>query len=126
MRLCARNLKKVYYATYLGQLEIKDSAGNDTGRFTPSYSNPVELIASISAARGTAETEQFGVNLDYEKVMISDNMTLPISETSVLWVDTEPVIAPDGSTQTPYDYKVLKVAKSINYASYAIKKVNVS
>lgn len=126
MRLCTRNLKRIYFATYQGKVEIKDSDGNDTGRSTPSYSNPEELIASVSAARGTADTEQFGVNLDYEKVVITDNLTLPISETSVLWVDSLPNIKPDGSTETPFDYEVVKVAESVNYVSYAIKKVNVS
>lgn len=126
MRLCERNLTTIHYALYNGMQPIYDADGNDTGRSEVAYENPVEIRASVSAARGYSDTEQFGVNLDYEKTVITTDMTCPIAETSVLWVDREPEIANDGSTNTPFDYRVVKVAKSLNYIAYAIKKAEVT
>lgn len=126
MRLCERNLTSIHYALYNGMQPIKDADENDTGRYEIGYENPVEIRASVSAARGYSDVEQFGVNLDYEKTVITTDMTCPITETSVLWVDTKPEIGDDGSTDTPFDYRVVKVARSLNYIAYAIKKAEVS
>ena len=49
----------------------------------------------------------------------------PITATSILWIDTLPEIAEDGSTETPHDYIVKQVATSLNSVSIAVSKVNV-
>ena len=48
-----------------------------------------------------------------------------IDEHSILWVDTLPHLNEDGSTDTPYDYIVRRVARSLNGVSIAIGKVDV-
>lgn len=118
-----RNQSTFYYALYQSKTEITDSNNHKTGRYQISYANPVKMEASISAARGTADVEQFGISLDYEKTIITGDMTCPLSESSILWIDKVPVIDEQGATTTPNDYKIVKVAKSINYIAYAIKKV---
>ena len=45
---------------------------------------------------------------------------------SVLWVDTMPELDEQGKTETPFDYIVVKVAKSLNVVNVAIRKVDVS
>ena len=50
----------------------------------------------------------------------------PIDEYSILWVDSMPEVKEDGTTDTPHDYVVKKVARSLNSVSIAISKVNVS
>ena len=123
MRLCNRNLKNFFYALFDNKVPIVDASGYNTGRYELKYHNPEEMTAYISAARGVSDTEQFGVSLDYERTIITDDMDCPINETSILWIDVVPEIDGEGKTATPNDYKVVKVAKSINYISYAIKKV---
>lgn len=123
MRLCERNLKSIYYATYKDEAPITDIDGNETGDYASVYNKPVLLTASVSAARGASDTEQFGVSLDYEKVVVTADMNCLIDETSILWVDVTPTIKNDGTTDTPYDYEVVKVAKSLNYIAYAVKRV---
>lgn len=123
MRLCNRNLKNFFYALFDSKVPIVDANGHNTGRYELKYQNPEEMTAYISAARGVSDTEQFGVSLDYERTIITDDMDCPINETSILWIDVVPEIDGEGKTATPNDYKVVKVAKSINYISYAIKKV---
>jgi hypothetical protein len=50
----------------------------------------------------------------------------PIDEYSVLWIDKLPQLNEDGTTDTPYDYIIQRVAKSLNSISIAVSKVTVS
>jgi hypothetical protein len=125
MRLLRRNTQKIYYATFAGQTEIQDEYENATGQYKTTYSNPVALNANVSASRGTSDVDMFGISLHYDKTIVTDR-DCPISETSILWVDTVPTLAQDGTTQTPHDYIVKRVARSLNSTTYAIERVNVS
>lgn len=116
MRCLSRNKRAFWYALYEGLEPILDANGNETGRSIPKYSEPVKASGNISSAKGSAETEQFGITLQYDKVIIVDNT--PIDENSVLYIDKEP----DGA----YDYIVKKVARSLNSVSIAVRKVDVS
>ena len=126
MRLCERNLTNIYYATFKEEVPILDDDYNETGDYKITYNNPEKKAMNVSAARGVSDVELFGVSLDYEKVAMTGDMSCPIDETTALWVDVVPTIKEDGSTDTPYDYEVVKVAKSLNYIAYAIKKVKKS
>lgn len=123
MRSLKRNEQTFYYALYGEEVEEIDEEGNFTGETTIGYGNPVKVKASISASRGEASTEQFGISLDYDKIVCSCDMALPIDETTILWVDIKPVLEKDGATKTKHDYTVKKVARSLNSVQYAIKKV---
>lgn len=123
MRSLKRNEQTFYYALYGEEVEEIDEEGNYTGESTIGYGNPVKAKANISASRGEASNEQFGVSLEYDKIICSCDMELPIEETSILWVDTKPVLDENGATKTKHDYIVKKVAKSLNSVQYAIKKV---
>lgn len=126
MRLCERNLKTIYYALYKGEEAIEDDDGNETGEYEITYNNPVAIKVNVSAARGATDVEIFGVELGYDKTLLTGDMNCPINETAILWVDKVPDITLQGTTETPYDYQVVKVAKSLNYIAYAIKGVNKS
>ena len=126
MRLCERNLKTIYYALSKEDASILDTDGNETGDHRIIYENPVSIDVNVSASRGVADVEMFGVGLNYEKVVLTADMNCPISETSILWIDVTPVIGEGGTTETPNDYQVVRVAKSLNYIAYAIRKVEKS
>lgn len=119
------NKRKIWYSQFTGTTANVDANGNRTGEVTRNYSNPVMLKASVSASRGSADLELFGVNLNYNKTVIVDNTTCPITETTILWVDTDPQIDNSGKATAPHDYVVRSVAKSLNNIAYAISKVNV-
>lgn len=125
MRCMHRNKVKFYYALYEGREGLTDEYGNATGEYAVIYSNPLPCWANISPARGETETRQFGDNEFYDKVIIGDLGFPLIDEHSILWVDVMPDIKADGSTDTPHDYEVRKVGKSLNVVSVAISKVNV-
>ena len=124
MRCMVRNKTKFYYASYVGETELVDEYGNATGEYAVTYSNPIALLGNISAAQGEMQSRQFGETESYDKVIVLDDRA-PLDEHSILWVDTLPVLNEDGTTDTPHDYIVKKVARSLNGVSVAIRKVDV-
>ena len=126
MKALVRNKIRIFYANYRDKVPLKDEYGNLTGEYDISYGTPVEIKANVSAARGEATTRQFGDDESYDRVVVLDDPKLPITVTSILWIDTLPEIAEDGSTETPHDYIVKQVATSLNSVSIAVSKVNVS
>ena len=123
MRCLARNKATFYYALYTGQTEIIDEYGNATGQYSVNYGNPIKALGNVSAAQGEMQTRQFGESESYDKVIVLDDVNTPIDEYSIWWVDTLPLPNGDGSTDTPHDYVVKKVARSLNSVSIAISKV---
>lgn len=125
MRCLRRNKVTFFYALYSSKIPITDDYGNKTGEYEIIYGNPVEILGNVSAARGETVTRQFGEDEAYDRVIVLDDPQCPIDEFSILWIDTLPEIGIDGSTQTPHDYVVKKVARSINSVSIAVSKVTV-
>ena len=126
MRTLVRNKIRIYYANYHGKTPLRDEYGNLTGEYDLSYDKPVPIMANVSAARGESTTRQFGEDVSYDRIIVLDDPSFPIAETSVLWIDTSPEIAEDGTTKTPHDYIVKQVATSLNSVSIAVSKVTVS
>lgn len=123
MRCLQRNLTTIYYCLYQSDAPILDDEGYDTGETTSSYSEPIAVKVNVSPAAGRTAIEQFGNDIRYEKVIVTDDPNTPIDESAVLFVDKTPEFAADG---TPlYDYQVRRVARSLNGASIAIGRVNV-
>ena len=125
MRALHRNKVRIFYANYRDKTPLKDEYGNLTGEYDISYDNPIAIMANVSAARGEATTRQFGDDEGYDRVIVLDDPKFPVAGTSILWIDTPPEIAEDGSTETPHDYIVKQVATSLNSVSIAVSKVNV-
>jgi hypothetical protein len=124
MKVMERNKSPFWYLLYERKSLILDDDGNETGESKVSYKAAVSMRANVSAASGSAQVEQFGSFVSYDKVIITDELSCPIDENTVLFIDKEPVYADDG---TPlYDYVVKRVAKSLNSISYAVSKVTVS
>ena len=124
MRCLERNKSTFYYCLYEGEQYATDGEGYETGERVIVYSDPVEVRANISPARGNISVEQFGNDLQYDKVIVLDDVTCPIDEHSVLFIDKSPAFDSD---ETPlFDYIVKKVARSLNRVSIAIAKVEVS
>lgn len=116
MRGVERNKKLLHYALYQGESAMVDADGNETGEYSVTYAPAVPIRANISASRGSVDIEQFGVNLNYSKTIKVFDMSCPITETTVLWVDQT------DTTKAP-DYRVVGVAKGLNSITYAIRKV---
>ena len=125
MKTLVRNKVRIFYANYRDKTPMEDEYGNLTGEYKLTYENPVAIMANVSAARGESTTRQFGEDVSYDRIIVLEDPTCPIAETSVLWIDTQPEIGEDGTTETPHDYIVKQVATSLNSVSIAVSKVNV-
>lgn len=123
MRCMDRNKSAFWYLLYDGKTMNMSDDGYETGQMSVKYKNAVKTLANISPASGAAQVEQFGQFVSYDKVIVTDDMSCPISEDTVLFVDKEPEYAGENPL---YDYVVKRVAKSLNSISIAISKVNVS
>lgn len=120
MRLMERNKSAFYYSLYSESSGSTDEYGNPAA----AYGKPALARANISAAKGSTETEQFGTSVQYDRVIVTDDMNCPIDENTVLFVDVKPAF--DDCGQPLGDYIVKRVARSPNCISYAISRVNVS
>lgn len=125
MRLVERNKTTIYYRLYQGMELVKDEQGYETGEKVVAYDDPVAIRVNVSPATGHSSIEQFGTLEGYDKVVVTEDMTCPIDEHSVLYVDSEPVTDEEGKVTNAYDYIVKRVARSLNLISYAIAKVDV-
>lgn len=124
MRTLAINKQTIYYSLYNGKEDVIID-GHRTGEKRNSYSSPVKARMNVSAAKGTADTEQFGITDEYTKTIVTDDMACPIDTDSILWIG----IAPDVNGESgavKHNYKVVRVAKSINSITYAVAEVKVS
>ena len=136
MRALKRNKVKLWYQLYQTNIPIyeTDLEGNIvtdpisgepllTGDYEAGYGVPVMIKANVSPARSDASTDPFGVDLEYDKTVCSCDLNLPIDELSVLFVDKVPKYDKNRNLLNSADYKVVKVAKSLNSMLCAIKKI---
>lgn len=124
MKTMERNKQMFFYLLYDRKEPVKDGDGNETGEETVVYKPAVSFRANVSAATGASQVEQFGSLTGYDKVIVTDDLSCPIDENSVLFLDKEPEYGEDGKPL--YDYMVKRVARSLNSVSIAVTKVSVS
>ena len=125
MKALLRNKRTFYYANIAGTAPITDEYGNDTGEVAITYSDPVEASANVSAARGTADLDAFGIGANYSKTIVTADLTLPIDKSTILWLDRTPDSAGEAGN-VKHDYAVVTVARSISSLTIAVKEVSVS
>ncbi|MCR5753302.1 MAG: hypothetical protein K6G30_00625 [Acetatifactor sp.] len=139
MRSLKKNEQKLWYSTYADQITIyeTDGAGNIIydevdGERIPrikaeraGYNNPVPFDINVSAGRGSIQEDVFGPNVEYTRKISTTDLTLPIDELSIVWIESEPKFLIDGSVDpNSADYKVAaKPAKWKNSLVIALKAI---
>ena len=123
MKTLLRNQREFSYCLYVGEDPIIDDYGNETGEYRVTYGLPQAMKANISPATGTSGTEQFGNLEDYDKVIVHEGVC-PFDENAVLFIDKAPEF--DGEGDPLPDYRVRRIAQSINSWSAAVGKIKVS
>lgn len=122
MKALMRNKQSFYYALYEGLTEKTDTDGYLTGEQIASYTNPQSCKASMSEPSGYTAPMQFGTNLAYDRLLVFD--TDPgFDEYSVFWIDVDPELDDAGLATVDYDYRVVRVAKSLNVVSVFVRRV---
>ena len=104
MRDLRRNQRKMYYSLYIEQ---ENDSEFDTLDTVAKYSKPIEFKASLSVGQSDADDSPFGKDISYDRIISTVNKSLPITETSLIWYETKPVLLDDGSADpSSADYKV--------------------
>ena len=116
-----QNKQTVYYALYSSKTELTDSYGNKTGEYTVTRTAPTKARMNVSAARGTADFEEFGINDSYSRRIATDDMTTAFDTNTVWWIDKTP-----NEAGTDFNYVTVRVAKSLNSVTIAIKEASIS
>lgn len=124
MKCLQRNKQPFSFLPFVATEYVRDADGNLTGERFPIYGEPVTAYANISHASGYSETEQFGNNLQYDRVIVTDDLDIGIDENSVVFIDKPVTYNADGAPE--YNYIVKRVAKSLNSVSIAISEVKTS
>lgn len=113
----------MWYALYQDKVPTYDESGNPTWEDENGYSAPVEFRANLSAGNSNAEEEPFGNNVQYDRIILTHDMSLPIDEESLIWVKNKPVfngfiVDPDSA-----DYEVAAAPlDSLNVLLIAIRR----
>lgn len=144
MRNLNRNKQTLYYALYEGRRpKYKlDEDGNRIIVYTDestdpptvyyhedgtedAYSHAVEFKGNIALSGGDSAMVDFGVNLaDYEAILVTEKDYIPITETSLIWHNSEVVLNAEGYPDpATADYRVVKVKPSLNQDRYILAKV---
>ena len=125
MKTLARNMKPFTYCLYTGNtVPVYDEYGNETGELTIGYGEPQVAWGNISPATGQSAVEMFGGVDNYDKIIVTDDLDIPIDTDTVLFVGKAYEVAEDG--QPIYNYTVSRVAKSLNFVAIAIREVKVN
>lgn len=136
-RLAFRNLQPFWYALYNRTVEEYDEWGNIQRGTHAEPGPPVKAYGNISPAQGDVVERQFGDAENYDKTIVVGDRDTPIDEYAVIWIDREPILDLGGGLQvddngqylTPWNYKVVRVARGLppyGSAVIAVKQVNVS
>lgn len=123
MRCLLKNKVPFWYSLYEESAPATDENGLLTGENTARYSEPVQAWANISPASSAAVVQPFGTDIRYDKVIVMANPKFPINEHSLLCLDSDPVY--DGNGNMIPDHIVVRVSRSLNSVSYAVRQVKV-
>lgn len=119
MRDLKRNKTLIHYALLVETVELIDEWDNKTGTFQNVYSPPIPLLINVSASKGEVETQPFGGEVSYDKILSCCDLSIPIDEFSIFWIETDDIAK-------PHNYITTKIAKSLNNVQIAVKRVEVS
>ena len=131
MRTLNKNKQKIYYALKADREAVVSTKDKitvdgkevhiDEGDYTITYTVPEAFSANISFSGSETVDVEFGLDMSaYDAVIVTDLKAIPITETSLIWFETEPPTGEnDGSTA---DYSVVAVKNSLNQTKAILKR----
>lgn len=141
MRTLNKNTQKMYYANQDSVVPIyerdedgniiyyEDEEGNsyplESGDTKLVYGEPIKFFGNLSMSGGESEAVEFGLDLSqYSAVVVLPKNYINVTETSLIWADTEPTKDSDGNTnEYSADYRIVKISKSLNFDKLVLQKV---
>lgn len=127
MRNLAKNKQTISYLNFIRTEKVKDDNNHYTSEKIVIYTKAKQIKAHVSGAKGSSMVEVFGTDISYDKTILltkSEFKATKITENSVFFIDT-PVAYADENHYVPlYDYRVRRIAVTINEVLIAIEKVS--
>ena len=134
MRNLKRNKELLKYSLQDGEVPVYEEYTDDngktvkyeTGNYELGYSEPVEFFGNIAFSSGEVEIQEFGVDTSsYDAVLILEKDELPITETALVWYQSEvsykdtdkTVIEPKSA-----DYRVKAIKQSKNQLKVLLER----
>ena len=124
MRNLKINQKKYIGLNYLGEIDVVDESGYNTGEKVVVYGGEIEFSAHISGATGSVILDNNGVVIEYDKSMVLTKKQLNdygFNENSVFFIDKQPEYAENDKPL--YDYKVKRIKDTLNEVMILLEKV---
>lgn len=130
MRTLNKNKQTIYYALKTSRetesTEDKITVDGvdvpiDEGGYISEYSIPEAFSANISFSGNESTDVEFGLDMSaYDAIIVTDLKSIPITETSLIWYETDPPTeVNDGSTA---DYSVVAIRHSLNFTKAILKR----
>lgn len=147
MRVLARNKKDLWYANRVSASYVTDNNGLKTGEKTQTYSDPVKVRMSMAissgannlGSQGIAELEPYGIVTGYTARAVTEDLNCPMNEESRIWYGILPThketrttvvngqtVEEEIDVPNPYNYTVVRKARSLNHLIFYLKEVDVS
>jgi hypothetical protein len=114
MRTLEKNKRKLHYAVPVEENRIKDEYGNETLEVEVRYSKPMKLNVNYSGVMGRETIEIFGASTNYSRVLCF-TQKCPLTEGCIMWIGID--------ADQPANYKVARVADSLNVTLVAIQEL---
>ena len=125
MRVLTRNKQTLWYKNAIGAEPVLDENGLRTGNIQNTYSEAIraEMSMAISSgannlgSQGMAEVEPYGLITGYTHRAVTEDMYCSMNEESLVWYGRDP-------EKEPYNFRVVRKAKSLNHLIYYLKEVD--
>lgn len=128
MRMLDKNKRTMWYALYESMTTATDANGDETGDPVVNYSVPVEFEAVLSPGRGysggagTTSQNIYGIDIDAERRIVTDDLDIPINETSLIYLHTPKTLQNGHADPADADYSVsARPAAGLNFLAFPIK-----
>ena len=116
MRTLERNKTTIYYKPYSSKTKIEDANGNFTGEYQVNYGSITPVNCHVSPGTGQIWQEFFGMQERYDRVLILDYLPDGLDSAAIVWIDAD--------ISEAHDYRVKRIAPSINSFLIAVEKVS--
>lgn len=112
MKLLERNKSTIYYKNFVSKTPVVEDE-IETGEYESTYSELKTMRGYITPSKGLESEEMFGEAANYDRLILSEDTDM--NEYSIVWVDRQ--------TNEDPDFTVVRVARSLNSVTIAIRRL---
>lgn len=122
MKVLKRNCITVFYALVDSEEDTLDEYGNITGSPHLTYKAPIRTRMAFGTRNGGITITAHGLENNYEQVLLTDDLSCPIAEGTLLWIGQCPMNG--NGEMTSHTHIVRAIIPSLNNIAYRIEEVS--